>query len=339
MMKNTQIVISMLLLITQIVSAGDKTRKTIGIIHRDHPEINALIPEDAAIEVLAEGFDWSEGPVWINEGEYVLFNDIPQNTTYRWSEADGLSVFLRPAGYALGDDPPGRELGCNGLFVNPVNKALVMCDHGDRCIAQLNQKNWTKSVLVSHYEGKRLNSPNDLVISKQGHIYFTDPPYGLQWPDFKAMELDYCGVYHLHPDGTLSLVTKELNRPNGIILSPDEKTLYIANSGKKKIWMAFDVAENGATDHGRIFFDASEFEKEGKRGGCDGMTVDQYGNLWATGPGGVLVLTPEGKHIGSIDTETPIANCCFGGAHGNELYLTADMFLCRVRVSVQGAGF
>ena len=338
-MKNIILFFVIYLTIIQIPFAGGQAYKTIGTIHRDSPEINSLIPEDAVIEVLADGFDWSEGPVWIKDGGYLLFNDIPQNTTYKWSQQDGLTVFIRPAGYALGDNPPGTELGCNGLFVHPITNQLVMCDHGNRCIAVLNQRNWTKSIIVNKFEGKKLNSPNDLTISSKGHYYFTDPPYGLTQPDFPGKELDFSGVYHLSPDGTMRLVTKELDRPNGIGLSPDEKTLYVANSGKKKIWIKFDVADNGTTGNSRIFYDATEFDKYGKLGGFDGLAVDATGNVWATGPGGVMIFTPEGKHLGSIDTGTYLSNCCFGGLEGNELYITADMYLCRVKVNVKGIGY
>lgn len=327
------------IVIISVSFACEQAYKTIGTIHRDDPAINKLIPVDAVIEVLAEGFDWSEGPVWIKDGGYLLFNDIPQNTTYKWSEQEGLTIFLRPAGYSLGDNPPGKELGGNGLFINPTNSQLVLCDHGNRCIAVLNQSNWTKSIIVDKFEGKKLNSPNDIVISLQGHYYFTDPPYGLTWPDFPGKELDFSGVYHLSSDGTMRVVTKELDRPNGIGLSPDEKTLYIANSGKKKILMAFDVADNGVTSNGRIFYDATEFDKYGKLGAFDGLAVDATGNIWATGPGGVMIFTPDGKHLGSIETGTVLSNCCFGGVDGNELYITADMYLCRVKVNVKGTGY
>jgi len=327
------------LIVINVSFAGEHLYKTIGTIYRDNPEINNLIPENAAIELLAEGFDWSEGPVWIKDGGYLLFNDIPQNTTYEWSEQKGLTIFLRPAGYALGDNPPGMELGCNGMFINPMTNQLVLCDHGNRCIAVLNQNNWTKSIIVNMYQGKKLNSPNDIVISSKGYYYFTDPPYGLTWPDFPGKELEYSGVYHLHPDGAMMLVTKELDRPNGIGLSPDEKTLYVANSSKRKIWLAFDVADNGTTSNSRIFYNATEFDKYGQQGGCDGLAVDSSGNIWATGPGGIMVFTPDGKHIGSIDTGTRISNCCFGGLKGNELYITADMYLCRVKLNVKGIGY
>jgi len=313
---------------------------SVGTIHKLDDALDELVLPDAEIQILAEGFDWSEGPVWIQDGNYLLFNDIPPNTTYKWSEDEDLSVFLRPAGYAIGDNPPGRELGCNGLFVHPVNNQLVLCDHGNRCIGQLNQGNWTKTVLVDRYQGKRLNSPNDLVISGDGHIYFTDPPYGLRGQDENPdKELEFNGVYHLSPDGTLELVTDELPRPNGIILSPDETKLYVANSGGKPIWLVFDIHENGSPQNGRLFYDAGELRESGKRGGCDGMTVDVEGNLWATGPGGVLVLSPQAELLGIIETGTATSNCCFGGVGGGELYITADMYLCRIKVKTKGIGF
>jgi len=338
-MRNIILGFVICLIIINASSAGESDYKTIGVIYRDSPEINSLIPKDAVIEVLAEGFDWSEGPVWIKDGGYLLFNDVPQNTTYKWSEQEGLTIFLRPAGYALGDNPPGIELGSNGLFVHPMTGKLVLCDHGNRCIAVLNRKNWSKSILVDSFEGKKFNSPNDIVISSSGHYYFTDPPYGLSSPDFPGKELDYSGVYHVEPNGSIMLVTKELDRPNGIGLSPDEKTLYVANSGNRKYWVTIDVADDGTTGKRRIFYDATEFDKYGKLGLCDGLTVDTSGNLWATGPGGVMIFTPDGKHIGSIDTGTSLSNCCFGGVEGNELYITSDMYLCRVKLNAKGIGY
>ena len=200
MLKKTLIVFSASILFYSFTLAqGENMRdyKTTGKIYREDPAINKLIPENAKIEILADGFAWCEGPVWIKEGGYVLFSDIPNNSILKWSNEEGLSVYLRPAGYALGNNPPGRELGTNGLYVNPVNGELVLCDHGNRCLAVLNRKNWTKSVIIDSYKGKRLNSPNDVVISSKGHIYFTDPPYGLTGPDYLGKELDFSGVYHL----------------------------------------------------------------------------------------------------------------------------------------------
>lgn len=314
--------------------------QTIGTIHREDAKIDALIPEDAVIELLADGFEWSEGPVWMQDGNFLLFNDIPTNTMHKWSETDGLSIYLRPAGYAIGQDPPGREVGANGLYVNPTNGRLVICDHGNRCLAELNPENWTKRIIVKQFQGKRLNSPNDLMIRSDGHIYFTDPPYGLAGGDENpTKELDFNGVFHLTPDGEISLITKELPRPNGIILSPDEKTLYVANSSSNAMWMAFDVAQDGSVSNGRLFFDANDRRAAGKQGGCDGMTVDTHGNVYATGPGGVLVISPEGKLLGAIETGERTSNCCFGGKNGDELYITSDMYLCRVKMNVTGLGF
>ncbi|MGE5810381.1 MAG: SMP-30/gluconolactonase/LRE family protein, partial [Ignavibacteria bacterium] len=177
------------------------------------------------------------------------------------------------------------------------------------------------------------------VISSNGHFYFTDPPYGLKGPDYPGKELDFSGVYHLSGDGKIELITKELDYPNGISLSPDEKTLYVSNSGEKKVILKFDVAENGSVKNGRLFFDATGFNKYGKGGGCDGMVVDQKGNIWATAPGGVMIFSPEGKHLGSIDTGTELANCKFGGKEGNELFIASHNYLCRVKVKVKGMGF
>jgi gluconolactonase len=292
--------------------------KTTGKIYQEDEAFNELVSPDAQIEVLAEGFHWSEGPVWMKEDGYLLFNDIPQNTVFKWKEGEGLSVYLRPAGFALGVKPGGGDLGSNGMFVNPVNKQLVLCDHGNRCLTQLNKENWTKTIIIDSFEGKRFNSPNDLVISSKGHYYFTDPPYGLKGPDRPGKELDY---------------------PNGIALSPDEKTLYVANTQGRRIIMKFDISENGSAANGKILFDATDFNKYGKNGGMDGIAVDEKGNIWATGPGGVMVISPEGKHLGSIDTGTLIANCKFGGSEGNELYMTAHNYLCRVKVKVKGMGF
>jgi gluconolactonase len=309
----------------------------LGEIQRIHSALDDLIDPNSNVEIVAEGFEWSEGPVWIKDGQYVLFNDIPQNTLFRWDEHQGLSIFLRPAGYAMGENPPGNELGSNGLYVNPLNGQLIMCDHGNRCIAALNMGKWNKKVLVDRFEGKRFNSPNDLTISSSGHIYFTDPPYGLKnLNNNPEKELPFNGVFHWSPSGQVSLVTKELPFPNGIGLSPDEKTLYVANSGQEPIWLAFEVDEKGATNKGRTFYDASVLRDKGYRGGCDGLAVDYQGNLWATGPGGVLVISPEGTLLGIIQVGQATSNCCFGGADLNELYITADMYLCRIKVKTHG---
>jgi gluconolactonase len=300
--------------------------------------IDALVPRDARLESIAEGFDWSEGPVWRKSGGYLLFSDVPTNTIHRWREGEGLSVFMRPAGHT-GPTPPGRELGSNGLTFDASDR-LVMADHGNRRIARLDESNFTKTTLADRYEGKRLNSPNDLVYSSRGDLYFTDPPYGLKGQhDDPAKELAFSGVYRLSPSGELTLLERELRFPNGIALSPDERTLYVANSdAERAIWMAYDVADDGSVANGRVLFDATPLVREGRKGLPDGLAVDADGNLFATGPGGVLVLTPDGRHLGTIETGTAAANCAFGD-EGSTLYITAHMRLVRIRLATKGAGF
>jgi gluconolactonase len=322
-----------------LLLAGSLTALPAGAqIERLDPALDALISADAPLERLAGGLDWSEGPAWRRSGGYLLFSDIPQNTVYRWKEGEGLSIFLRPAGYNR-NDPAGLELGTNGLVFDAQDR-LVMADHGNRQIARLDESNYTRTTLADRFEGKRLNSPNDLVIHSNGDIYFTDPPYGLQDLNRNpAKELDFNGVYRLTPAGQLSLITRELTFPNGIALSPDERTLYVAVSDPANpVWMAYDVAADGSVSGGRVFFDGSALRDQGKAGVPDGMTVDARGNLFATGPGGVLIITPQGKHLGTIVTGQATSNAVFGD-DGSSLYLTADMDLIRVRTKTRGIGF
>ena len=307
-------------------------------IERLDPALDALVPRDARIEKLAEGFQWSEGPVWRKSGGYLLFSDIPSNTIYKWKDGEGISVFLRPAGYT-GPTPFGRELGSNGLTFD-ANDKLVMADHGNRQVARLNDSLFTKTTLADRWEGKRLNSPNDLVYHPNGDLYFTDPPYGLDGTnDSKAKELPYNGVYRLRPNGELTLLTRDLTFPNGIAISPDLRTLYVAVSdAKKPVWMAYDIQPDGAIAHGRVFFDPAALVAQGRIGSPDGMKVDRGGNLFATGPGGVLVFSPSGKHLGTIITGERTANVAFGD-DGSTLYMTADHKLMRVRLTTKGLGF
>jgi gluconolactonase len=309
---------------------------TLGTIHRDDSRINDLVPEGAVIEKLAEGFEWTEGPAWDKRRGRLLFSDIPNNVVLSWSPNKGLKTFLKPAGYT-GTTPRGGESGSNGLLFDAKGH-LILCQHGDRRVARLIKGKQFKT-LVENFEGKRFNSPNDAVMNRRGDLYFTDPPYGLEkQQDDPAREMDYCGVYLLNTQGKLTLLTKELSRPNGVALSPDEKTLYVAVSDPKRaIWMAYDVDEQGMIDHGRVFFDATHWV--GKKPGLpDGMAVDQQGNLFATGPGGVHIFNPQGEHLGSIETGEATANCTFGG-DGSVLYITADMYLCRIKLNTKGLGF
>jgi gluconolactonase len=319
-----------------------KTYPTMGKIVRLSPEFDKLVPPDAVLEKLADGFIWVEGPVWVPNGNYLLFSDIPQNSIFKWQEGKGISLFLKPSGYT-GATPrggkPGDEPGSNGLLLDPEGR-LVMMEHGDRRVSRLEKDGKTKTTLADRYMGKRLNSPNDGVYKSNGDLYFTDPPYGLPkiWDD-PGRELDFCGVYRLSKDGTLTLLTKDMTRPNGITFSPDEKTLYVANSDPDRpVWMAFPVKEDGTLGEGRVFYDSTKWYQEKRPGLPDGMKVDQAGNLFATGPGGVHVFTPAGKHLGTIDTGEKTANCNWGN-DGTVLYVAADHNICRIKLSTKGKGF
>lgn len=308
-----------------------------GVIDRLDPRFDRLIPRDAKLEKLADGFDWSEGPVWVRAGGYLLFSDIPRNSVMKWKAGEGISLFMKPSGYT-GVEPYGTEPGCNGILLDGEGR-LVFCEHGDRRVSRLEHRGGKKT-LVDSYEGKRLNSPNDGVFKSNGDLYFTDPPYGLpNRYDDPRRELDFCGVYRLSKAGELTLLTKEMTRPNGIAFSPDEKTLYVAQSDPEAaIWKAFDVKPDGTLAEGRQLFDATAWVKAGKPGLPDGMKVDAAGNLFATGPGGVHVFAPDGTHLGSIDTGERTANCAWG-EDGTVLYITADMYLCRIQTSTKGKGW
>ncbi len=328
--------IASLLALPTLVAQNTLNFPVLGEVVELDPRFRDLVGEGAKIEVLGSGFAWAEGPVWVKEGRYLLFSDIPPNNVMKWEEGKGVSLFLHPSGYTGATDY-GGEPGSNGLLMDAQGR-LVSCEHGDRRVSVM-LKDGGKRTLVDHYEGQRLNSPNDAVFKSNGDLYFTDPPYGLprRWEDHRR-ELDFCGVYRLSKDGKLTLLTKEMTRPNGIAFSPDEKTLYVAQSDPKAaMWKAFPVKEDGTLGESRVFHDATSMV--GKFPGLpDGLKVDQKGNLWATGPGGVHVFAPDGTPLGRLDTGEATANCGFGN-DGRTLYLTADMYLCRIQTKVKGMGF
>lgn len=327
---------------TSICRAQNTTNfPVIGHVDRFEPALDQLIADDAKIQVLCGGFEWAEGPVWVPEagnkfGGYVLFSDIPHNAVMKWQEGIGANVFLKPSGYTGATDY-GKEPGSNGLALNAKGQ-LVSCEHGDRRISVLTP-NGGKMTLADRWEGKRFNSPNDLAIRNNGDVFFTDPIYGLPGhADDPRREIDFCGVYRLQPDGTVTVQSKEIARPNGIAFSPDHKTLYVANSdGKDPVWRAFPVKDDGNLGAASIFFDSSRDDRI-HRGGGDGLKVDKQGNVFATGPGGVLVLSPQGKLLGRIVTGESIANVGWGN-DGSTLYITSDMYLCRIQTKTIGMGF
>lgn len=316
---------------------------TIGEIIKLDDSLEQLIDIEADIEVLSSGFLWSEGPVWVPEkehphGGYLLFSDIPNNRVVRWDEGKGAETWLKPSGYT-GAEPYGGEPGCNGLLLDAEGQ-LISCEHGDRRLSVLT-KGGGKRTLVDNYRGKRLNSPNDVCLGSDGKtLYFTDPPYGLpkRWDDPRR-ELEFCGIYRLSDDGEITLLTTEMTRPNGIAFSPDFNTLYVAQSDPEAaLWKSFPVKDDGTIGEGTVFHDATEAFKEGLPGLPDGLKLDEKGNLWATGPGGVYIFAPNGKLLGRISTGERTANCAWGN-DGTVLYMTADTYLCRIKTKTKGAGW
>ena len=284
------------------------------------PALDLLIAPDAKIEVIAQGFRWTEGPVWSTSTSELLFSDIPNNVINAWSDDKGLRVFMKPAGYT-GISDYGREAGSNGLTFDKKGR-LVLAEHGDRRIAVLTEGGG-KMTVADRFEGKRLNSPNDVVVHSSGAVYFTDPIYGLpKGEKDPSREIDFCGVFRIDPDGRVSVVSKEVERPNGIALSPDEKTLFVANSHKGKFNVySFALREDGTIGGMKLFFDANKLEGKGS---TDGLKVDTEGNVWTTGPGGLLIVSKEGKLLGRVLTYQPTSNVAFGGQDGKTVFLTAN---------------
>ncbi len=304
--------------------------KFIGSVERLSPDIDNLIEKSAKIEILADGFEWSEGPVWSSQLNSVLFSDVPENVIYSWNEDKGLGTFTRPIGYS-GNVPNLKKAGTNGLTID-ADGNLIICMHGDRKITRLEKLNINRKVtLVNSFDGNLLNSPNDLVYDSKGNLYFTDPPYGLlEGDNDKLKEIEFNGVYKVSPNGDIEVLVKNLTRPNGICISNDEKILYVANSDKNNpVIMQYDLSEEGAKNPS-VFFDGRELTKK-DIGLFDGLKVHPTGNVFATGPGGVLVIKENGDHIGTIRTEVRTANCAFD-ENFQYLYMTSDMFLTRIKL-------
>jgi gluconolactonase len=292
----------------------------------------SIVPSPAAIEKLAGGFQFTEGPVWTDAG-YLLFSDIPRNAICKWTPGGQVEIFREPSGWDGSGAPEGALVGSNGLTLDRERRLLI-CEHGNRRVSRL-EPDGQLTVLAASYEGKRLNSPNDIVCRSDGSIYFTDPPYGLAGRDEDpAKELPYSGVYRLAPDGSLTLLYRELARPNGLAFSPDERYLYVSNSEpERRIWMRFEVAADGSIGNGAVFFDATARQDPGNP---DGMKLDREGNLYCTGPGGIWILSPDARHLGTITAPEIPANLAWGDPDGRTLYITARTGLYRVRLNVPG---
>jgi gluconolactonase len=308
---------------------------SIGSIERFLPDMDDIVDSTAAIEVLGDGFVWAEGPLWVASDSLLLFTDVPQNKVFAWQASTGVRLWLTPSGYT-GTGTAGDEPGANGLALLPSGE-LALCQHGDRRVAVL-QAPLSAPVpvyrtLADQFQGERFNSPNDLCFDRQGNCYFTDPPYGLpgkmEDPD---KQLPFQGVFRIDTAGQVTLLADTLTRPNGIALSPDGNTLYVANSDPENAcWHAYDVAPDGTLRNGRIFHDATDQVGDRWKGLPDGLKVDAEGRIFATGPGGVWVFRPDGTPIGRFLTGVATANCALDTA-GHTLYVTAHQYLCRVRL-------
>ena len=308
-----------------------------GSVERLSPAFDALVAPGTPMEKLADGFTWSEGPTWLKRDGALVFSDVPKNRAYRWSERDGVSVFLEPSGYT-GSALQFREPGSNGLTTDAAGH-LYLCQHGDRRISRLDGKKFTP--FAEFFNGRRFSSPNDLVFARDGRLFFTDPPYGHALLDASPLkEIMFNGVYVRRTDGSVGLVTSKLTFPNGIGLSPDEKTLYVANSDPDKaIWMAFPINAEGTLGKGKLIHDATADVKASPNKGLpDGLKVDAKGNIFATAVNGVYVFSPEGTLIGRIVTNDKTANCGWGD-DGTVLYLTTNDKLTRVKTTTKGLGW
>ena len=306
---------------------------TVSIVRLD-ARFDQVVSKDAALEKVADGFAWAEGPVWNQGGGFLLFSDVPNNEIIKWKAGEGSSVFLHPSGYTGKDPFTGREPGSNGLTFDKEGR-LVFCQHGNRRISRL-EKDGSQTVLVDKYQGKRLNSPNDLIFKANGDLYFTDPPFGLPKSfDDPQKELPFQGVYRLSQDGKLSLLTTDVKAPNGIAFSPDETKLYVADSGRA-LWFVFDVKPDGSISKGRVLFDGTS-ESRGKPGVADSLKVDKRGNIFAAAPGGLFVIAPDGTLLGRFDLGTATGNCAWG-EDGSTLFITSNSILYRIRLNTKGAG-
>ena len=311
-------------------AAQTETAAGAGVIVRLDKRLDALVPHGAAIEKVADGFVFLEGPVWRSADSRLFYSDLRGNAIYQWTAADGVRDHSKP--FFAGDGAGLRGVGPNGIALDSEGR-LLACVYGSRSVIRI-EKDGTRTTLADRFEGKRLNSPNDLVVARDGTVYFTDPSFGLEGTDNSPLrELTFNGVYRLKPTGQLDVLTREQERPNGLVLSPDERILYVANSGGVVTgWMAYDLGAAGLSNK-RVFFDVTGVQGEG---GADGMKVDLAGNVYATGPGGVWVIAPDGTHLGTIRPPEALTNVGWG-EDGRTLYITGRTALYRIRLSARGA--
>ena len=323
-----------ILLLASASCSVQKMYPTIGNIERLDESINDIVSANAKAEIIAEGFEWSEGPLWIEKNKMLLFSDIPRNAIYKWTEKNGTELYLQPAGYT-GSEKRGGETGSNGLMLDN-NGNLVLCQHGDRRMARMDapvDKPLPKFISIADsWQGKKLNSPNDGTFNSKGELFFTDPPYGLE----KGMkdplkEIPFQGVFKVNNTGEVQLITDTLSRPNGIAFFPGEKTFIVANSdGNKPNWYAFDTNANNEVINGRIWYSAAGYDKSLK-GGNDGLKIDRNGNVFATGPGGIWIFNKNGKLLGKLRLNEAASNVALSPDE-KTLYITNDMYIVRFKM-------
>jgi gluconolactonase len=315
-------------------AAAPAATRTVGRIERLDPRLDQLIAPGSLPEVVVDGNTWSEGPLWDPRENALLYSDVPRNAVYRWRPASGVTQFLMQSGYTDTVPFTGTEPGSNGLAFDREGR-LLMCQHGDRRIVRL-EPDGRRTVLADRYRGKRLNSPNDLVIGPAGDLYFTDPPFGLPGGfNDPAKELPFQGVYRLTGSGELTALVTDLEAPNGIGFSPDGRTLYVSNAvHHRPIWMAYEVLPDGTLGAGRVFAEASRWVNE-REGVPDGLKVDVHGNIFAAGPGGVHIFSPDGTRLGRIETGVKTGNVAWGD-DGSTLYIAANHWILRLRTRTRG---
>jgi gluconolactonase len=322
------------LLIVTVSCTAQKTFPTVGSIERYDSSINQILSTNAKGEIIADGFEWSEGPLWIEKNKMLLFSDIPRNTIYKWTEEKGKEVYLVPSGYT-DTAKRGGETGSNALILDNNNN-LVMCQHGDRRMARMNAPVDNPlpkfTTIAGAWQGKRLNSPNDAVYNSKGELFFTDPPYGLEFnmSDPKK-ELPFQGVYRVKTSGELELITDTITRPTGIAFFPGDKKFIVANSdGDKPTWYAFTIDENNQIHSAGIFYNTA-WGPNPQKGGGDGLKIDKNGNVFATGPGGIWIFNSKGKLLGKLRLTEATSNCALS-ADEKTLYITNDMYLLRFKM-------
>jgi gluconolactonase len=300
---------------------------------KKRPELDGIIPANPDVEILAEGLQWSEGPLWLEKEQMLLFSDVPANIVYKWTKQKGKEIYLNPSGHT-GKGARGGELGSNGLLLD-LKGALILCQHGDRRLgvmeAPLDKPSPKFKTLVGAYKGKKFNSPNDAVIRKNGDIFFTDPPYGLENNmEDPSKEIAFQGVYRLTKGGEIFLLTDTITRPNGIAFLSGENKVIIANSDPEKpYWYIYDIDETGKLKNGKIFYDATK-EAMTFPGNPDGLKVDNHGNVFATGPGGIFIFNEKGNLLGMIKVNDKVSNCYL--SKDRFLYVTANSRVMRVKL-------